>query len=59
MSVIVTAKLDNQDRIILKSTRYDERSLIDYAKGFKFLFVKSVTSPENRWYKLIVFAREA
>jgi hypothetical protein len=42
MSVIVTAKLDNQDRIILKSTRYDERSLIDYAKGFKFSFVKSV-----------------
>lgn len=57
-SIVVTANLNDEDKTILKSTRYHEQSLVDYARHYEFECIKSVASPDNPSYKLLVFERQ-
>jgi hypothetical protein len=56
-SLVVKVKLNNETRTILKSTRYHEAGLADYAKREHLMLIRSIPSPDNAAYKLLVFER--
>jgi uncharacterized SAM-dependent methyltransferase len=56
-SLVVRVTVNDEVKTILKSTRYHERSLVEYARHYQFRFIKSVPSPDNAAYKILIFER--